>query len=64
MMQDRIKSWNESLHTQTSEFGLSSGKATVFLFSVHLMLTDDLDDPLEYDFTEDDPVDERGDLGR
>ncbi|KAG6858031.1 hypothetical protein C0995_003196, partial [Termitomyces sp. Mi166 len=60
VMEERIKAWNELLKTKTVEFALSSGKATTFLFSTHQALTDMLDDPLEYDFSEDDPTNECG----
>ncbi|KAH7885682.1 hypothetical protein F5I97DRAFT_1874324 [Phlebopus sp. FC_14] len=60
IMEDRVKAWNELLQTRITEFGRSSSKATVFLFSSHQALTDVLEDPLEYDFSEDDPVNEGG----
>ncbi|GLB40125.1 hypothetical protein LshimejAT787_0706350 [Lyophyllum shimeji] len=60
VIEDRVKTWNEVLQAQTTEFGLSSTEATVFLFSTHQVLTDVLEDPLEYDFSEDDPSNEGG----
>jgi hypothetical protein len=60
IMEDRVKAWNKLLHAQTAEFGLSSEKATIFLFSFHQVLVDVLDDPLEYDFSEDGPTNESG----
>ncbi|TBU21927.1 hypothetical protein BD311DRAFT_771330 [Dichomitus squalens] len=60
LIEDRVETWNETLQTQTTEFGLSSTEATVFLSSAHQVLTDVLDDPLEYEFSEGDPADEGG----
>ncbi|KAF8189347.1 SGNH hydrolase-type esterase domain-containing protein [Pholiota molesta] len=60
VIEDRVKTWNEVLQAQTTEFGLSSKEATVLLFSPHQVLTDVLEDPLEYDFSEDDPSNEGG----
>ena len=60
IIQDRIITWNSALQAQTAEFGSSSAEATVLLFSPHRVLTDVLDDPLEYDFSEGDPSDEGG----
>lgn len=56
VLEDNIKTWNDTLRDQAVEFGSSNKDATVFLFSAHQVLTDVLDDPLEYDFGEDDPV--------
>ncbi|KDQ26342.1 carbohydrate esterase family 16 protein, partial [Pleurotus ostreatus PC15] len=60
VLEDNIKIWNDALRDQAIEFGSSNEDATVFLFSSHRVLTDVLDDPLEYDFGEDDPVIEGG----
>ncbi|KAI1790022.1 hypothetical protein LXA43DRAFT_1017956 [Ganoderma leucocontextum] len=57
---NRVETWNELLQTQTAEFGLSSNEATVVIFSSHQVLTEVLKDPLEYDFSEDDPTIECG----
>ncbi|PBL03007.1 hypothetical protein ARMGADRAFT_281021 [Armillaria gallica] len=59
-MQDRVETWNGLLGARTSKFATSSPQATVFVFSSHNVLTDVLDDPLEYDFGENDPDDEGG----
>ncbi|KAK0461656.1 uncharacterized protein EV420DRAFT_1266339, partial [Desarmillaria tabescens] len=59
-VQNRVETWNDLLRTRASEFATSSPQATVLVFSSHKVLTDVLDDPLEYDFTEDDPADEGG----
>jgi phospholipase/lecithinase/hemolysin len=47
-VRERIKTWNELLRSQVTEFGTSYTQATVLLFSAHQLLTDVLDDPLEY----------------
>ncbi|KZT18339.1 carbohydrate esterase family 16 protein, partial [Neolentinus lepideus HHB14362 ss-1] len=60
VIEDRVKTWNEVLQAQTTEFALSSKEATVMLFSSHQVLLDVLEDPLEYDFSEDDPTNEGG----
>jgi len=60
IMEDRVKTWNEALRARTVEFGLSSKEATILLFSSHRALVDVLEDPMEYDFSEDDPTDECG----
>ncbi|KAK0444356.1 hypothetical protein EV421DRAFT_1709392, partial [Armillaria borealis] len=59
-MQDRVETWNDLLHARASEFATSSPQVTVIVFSLHKVLTDVLDDPLEYDFGENDPDDEGG----
>ncbi|KAI6123289.1 hypothetical protein EV401DRAFT_2195993 [Pisolithus croceorrhizus] len=59
-MEERVKAWNELFQAQVTEFGTSSKEATVLLFSSHQVLTEVLDDPLEFDFSEDDPTTEGG----
>ena len=59
-MKDRVKTWNDLLQAQTTEFGLSSKEATVILFSAHQVLAEVLEDPLAYDFSEEDPTNEGG----
>ncbi|KAI0328323.1 hypothetical protein GY45DRAFT_1326452 [Cubamyces sp. BRFM 1775] len=59
-IEERVKTWNELLQAQITEFGISSKEATTLLFSSHQVLTDVLDDPSEYDFGEDDPETEGG----
>ncbi|KAI5992069.1 SGNH hydrolase-type esterase domain-containing protein [Pisolithus albus] len=59
-MEERVKAWNESFQAQVTEFGASSKEATVLLFSSHQVFTEVLDDPLEFDFSEDDPTTEGG----
>ncbi|KAF8652630.1 hypothetical protein AX16_004291 [Volvariella volvacea WC 439] len=53
-MKERVDTWNDLLRAQVEEFAASASQATVFIFSSHAVLTDILDDPEEYDFTEDD----------
>ncbi|KAF7431187.1 hypothetical protein PC9H_006908 [Pleurotus ostreatus] len=60
VLEDNITTWNDALRAQAIEFGSSNKDVTVFLFSAHQVLTDVLDDPLEYDFGEDDPGIEGG----
>ncbi|KAI6108141.1 SGNH hydrolase-type esterase domain-containing protein [Pisolithus sp. B1] len=59
-MEERVKVWNELFQAQVTEFGTSSKEAMVLLFSSHQVLTEVLDDPLEFDFSEDDPTTEGG----
>ena len=61
-IRDRVQTWNKLLQEHSTNFGLSSREATILLFSAHRVLTDVLDDPLEYDFHEDDPTDEGGSI--
>ena len=51
----RVCMWNELLRSQANDFAKGSDMATVFVFSSHRVLTEVLDDPLDFDFTEDDP---------
>ncbi|PBK66961.1 hypothetical protein ARMSODRAFT_889765, partial [Armillaria solidipes] len=59
-MQDRVETWNDLLRERASEFATSSPQAMVFVFSSHKVLTDMLDDPLEYGFGENDLDNEGG----
>ena len=59
-IEERVKTWNELLLTQATEFGTSSTEATVLLFSSHQVLSEVLDAPAEFDFGEDDPTTEGG----
>ena len=61
-IRDRVQTWNKLLQEHSTNFALSSREATVLLFSAHRALTNMLDDPLEYDFHEDDPTDEGGSI--
>ena len=54
-IKERVHTWNGLLRSQANDFAKGSNMATVFIFSSHHVLTDVLDDPLEFDFTEDDP---------
>lgn len=59
-IEERVKAWNELFQAQVTEFGASNKEATVLLFSSHQVSTEVLDDPLEFDFSEDDPTTEGG----
>ena len=59
-IEERVKTWNENLQAQMTEFGTSSKEATTLLFSAHQVLSEVLDDPSEFDFGEDDPETEGG----
>ena len=52
--------WNDLLRTQATNFAADTKEATVLLFSSHRLLSDVLEDPLDYDFAEDDPTTEGG----
>ena len=54
-IKDRVHAWNELLKNQANDFAKGSDMATVFIFSSHHVLTEVLDDPIDFDFTEDDP---------
>ena len=58
----RVETWNELLRNQITEFASSSKEATICLFSSHQVLTKVLEEPLEYDFSEDDPTIEGGSI--
>lgn len=53
-IKERVETWNVLLRNQAEEFAKGSEKATVFVFSSHQVLTDVLDEPLDFDFAEDD----------
>jgi len=46
--------WNDFLRSHSSTFLAESTQATVVLFSAHAIVTEILDDPLNFDFGEDD----------
>ena len=56
-----VDAWNSLLQIQatSSEFATSK-EATVILFSSHQVLTEVLEDPSKFDFSEDDPSTEGG----
>lgn len=54
-IKERVHAWNELLRSQANDFAKENNMATVFIFSSHHLLTEVLDDPLDFDFTEDDP---------
>ncbi len=60
LIEERVKTWNQLLRTQTIEFGSSSKEVTILLVSACQVLTDVLEDPLEYDFSEGDTTAEGG----
>ncbi|KAI9068305.1 carbohydrate esterase family 16 protein, partial [Trametes sanguinea] len=51
---ERVEAWNDLLQAQAAEFGASYKEATTLLFSSHHVLTEVLDDPVEYDLSEED----------
>ena len=56
----RVTTWNDLLKTQATDFGNSYEEATIILFSSHQVLTEVLEDPTEFDLSEDDPDTEGG----
>ncbi|KAK7449777.1 hypothetical protein VKT23_013252 [Stygiomarasmius scandens] len=56
----RVNTWNRELQKRVSQFISKTPKVTVTRFSVHDALSAILDDPEEYDFTEDDTTDQAG----
>lgn len=61
-IQERVRAWNELLRSQANDFAKGSDKATIFIFSSHHVLTEVLDEPLHFDFTEDGPEMEGADM--
>ncbi|KAG1734129.1 hypothetical protein EDB19DRAFT_2040995 [Suillus lakei] len=64
-LKDRVETWNDLLHKETADHASGAGtqlEATrsIFLFSSNAVLTDILDDPVKYSFTEKDVVQEGG----
>ncbi|TFK28931.1 hypothetical protein FA15DRAFT_583293, partial [Coprinopsis marcescibilis] len=59
-MEGRICAWNTLLTKQAREFGTTYSEATLLLVSSHNILSDILDDPAKFDFTEDDVAAEGG----
>jgi hypothetical protein len=60
ILEERVRLWNDLLRAQATEFSSSSKEATILLFSSHQVLTEVLDDPSEFNFSEDDPMTEYG----
>ena len=54
-IKERVETWNALLRSRAEEFAKDYEKATVFMFSPHQVLTEVLDEPLDFDFAEDDP---------
>ena len=61
-IEERITSWNSLLREQLAKFGSDRQAVTVMLFSSHQVLTEILDDPCAFDFTEGDPDTEGGNI--
>jgi hypothetical protein len=60
-LKERVQIWNKLLQGHAIDFlSTDATDATVFIFSSHRLFTDILDNPLEYEFTEDDPETEGG----
>ncbi|KAG2147659.1 hypothetical protein DEU56DRAFT_785188 [Suillus clintonianus] len=63
-LKDRVETWNDLIHKQTASHA-SPGRGaqtprSIFLFSSHAVLTDVLDNPVKYGFTENDIAQEGG----
>ena len=56
----RVTEWNELLHEKVGEFADGTPEAAVVLFSAHAVITDVLDRPGEYAFSEQDVSKEGG----
>ncbi|KZT74128.1 carbohydrate esterase family 16 protein [Daedalea quercina L-15889] len=63
-IEERVKTWNELLRTQATEFATSTEQATILLFSSHQVLMEVLDDPSEFHFSENDVECEGGAIWR
>lgn len=55
-----VVEWNNCLHVRAEAFVVEASEATVSLLSSHKVLSDVVDDPWQYDFTEDDTLDKEG----
>ena len=56
----RVTEWNELLHEAVGEFADGTPAVAVLLFSAHAVITDVLDHPGEYAFSEQDVCKEGG----
>ena len=54
-IRERVKTWNALLRSQAKDFARGGEQVTVFVFSFHQVLAEVLDEPLDFDFAEDDP---------
>jgi len=54
-IKERVETWNTLLRGQAEEFAKDYEQATVFVFSSHQVITEVLDEPVGFDFAEDDP---------
>ncbi|KAG0695381.1 hypothetical protein DFH29DRAFT_1030830 [Suillus ampliporus] len=63
-LKDRVETWNDLLHKETAGFASACMQASrsVFLFCSSAVLTDVLDDPLQYKFAEKDVIEEGGSI--
>ncbi|KAJ8088933.1 hypothetical protein PM082_014180 [Marasmius tenuissimus] len=60
IIERRVQTWNEEFRTQIVEFQANTATAKVNIFSLHQVLSKILDDPEDFDFTEDDSTTEGG----
>ncbi|KAK1221482.1 hypothetical protein PQX77_015716 [Marasmius sp. AFHP31] len=60
VIERRVQTWNEEFRTQIAEFQENTATTKVAIFSFHGVLSKILDDPEEFDFTEDDSTTEGG----
>ncbi|KAG2119184.1 hypothetical protein DEU56DRAFT_747478 [Suillus clintonianus] len=63
-LEDRIETWNDLLQKETADFASGGTQATqsVFLFSSNAVLTDVLDSPVKYKFSEKDVMQAGGSI--
>ena len=61
-IKERVETWNKLLRIQAKDFAEGSEKATIFVFSSHRVLTEVLDEPLDFDFVEEDLETEGGSI--
>ena len=54
-IKERVETWNALLRSQAKDFTRDGEQASVFVFSSHQTLAEVLDEPLDFDFAEDDP---------
>ena len=54
-IKERVEIWNALLRSKAEEFAKDYEKATVFVFSSHQVLGEVLEEPLDFDFAEEDP---------
>lgn len=59
-LSERYDTWNQSLRFRSEAFISDTSQATLFLFSTHEVVSEILDDPEEFGFSEDDVTQEEG----